>query len=410
MNAFSIYFQRSIILQFLLGIPSGLPLALTASTLTVWLTESGISKAAIGVFAAVALPYAFKFAWAPLLDGITIPVLGKRRGWMAITQLMMVAGMAALALSDPAHTPVFTAFAALFLAFSSASHDIAKDAYRVEILPAELQGAGAASFVLGYRVGNLFATAGALYLATYFGWQATYLIMAAIMLGFLLTLILCKEPEHFQSPITNYQSLPMWLTTYVAMPFAEFFKRPDALIILAFIVLYRMADAFLGIMANPFYIELGFTKIQIAEVVKLYGLMATIAGSLIGGAMVFRLGLIPSLWVGGIAASLSNLAYIWQAHVGAETYALALTISLDNISGGLATAAFVAYMASLTNVRFTATQYALLSSLSAVGRTFLTTPSGLAAETFGWEGFFILSTFIGIPALVLLALLTRKPS
>ncbi len=406
-----IYFKRRILVQFFLGIPSGLPLALTASTLAVWLTESGISKAAIGIFAAVAIPYSLKFLWAPLLDGTSFPLfsaLGRRRSWMVATQLAMIGAIFFMGMSNPAEAPFFTGLCALLLAFFSASHDIVKDAYRVEILPVEEQGAGAASFVLGYRVGNIFSTAGALVLASNVSWQSTYLIMSAILAALLVMIFFIKEPQDYSSrnETAPRHGMAAWVATFVVMPFVEFMKRPQAIAILLFILLYRMSDAFLGVMANPFYIELGFSKIDIAEVVKLYGLLATIVGSIVGGAMVFRIGVIRSLWVGGIAASISNLAFIWQAHVGAEPYALALTISLDNISGGLATAAFVAYMSQLCNLRFTATQYALLSSLAAFGRTWLSTPSGLAAETLGWDGFFMLSAVIGIPPLLMLWWLT----
>ncbi|MDX2074153.1 MAG: AmpG family muropeptide MFS transporter [Alphaproteobacteria bacterium] len=410
LQSLEIYLRRPILAQFMLGIPSGLPLALTAGTLTVWLAESGISKSAIGIFAAVAVPYSLKFLWAPLLDGIDLPFLGKRRGWMIATQIMMAAAMVLMALSNPEEAPYLTGLAALLLSFSSASHDIAKDAYRVEILPTEMQGAGAAVFVLGYRVGNLFSTAGALYLATFFGWQMTYLLMAAIMLAFCITVLAVREPEASKRQEAEHHKTGgagEWIRDFVITPFVEFLQRPQAITILLFILLYRMADAFLGVMANPFYIELGFSKIEIAEVVKIYGLLATILGSIIGGAVVFRLGVMRALWVGGIAASISNLMFVWQAHIGAEPYGLALTISLDNISGGLATAAFVAYMSKLCNLRFTATQYALLSSFAAFGRTWLSTPSGWAAEQLGWDGFFILSTAIGIPALLVLWRLSR---
>lgn len=408
LKGFDVYFKAPMLAQFFLGIPSGLPLALTASTLTVWLTESGISKAAIGIFAAVAVPYSLKFLWAPLMDGTHAPLLGwlgRRRSWMAATQGLLVAALVAMSLSNPAETPVATGFIALCLAFFSASHDIVKDAYRVEILPPDMQGAGAASFVMGYRIGNIFSTAGALYLASFFGWHITYIIMAVIMAVLLVQVFFIREPEASAEEAQEKTKMAQWVKIYVITPFVDFLNRPQAITILLFILLYRMADAFLGVMANPFYLELGFTKIQIAEVVKLWGLMATVVGSIIGGAVVFRFGIIRALWIGGIAASVSNLMFVWQSYVGAEPYALALTISLDNLSGGLATSAFVAYMSRLCNLRFTATQYALLSSFASFGRTWLSTPSGYAAEALGWQGFFVLSAAIGIPALVLLWML-----
>lgn len=406
----SLYARRSIILQFLLAISSGLPLALTSSTLTVWLTEAGVSKASIGIFAAVAMPYSIKFLWAPLLDGIKLPIFGKRLGWIILTQVLMALAMVVMAFSDPQNTPFLTGLAAMMLAFFSASHDVVKDAYRVEILPEEEQGAGAAAFVFGYRVGMILSTAGALYLATYTSWQMTYILMGVATLLLLLPLLLAKEPKEHREQTDLPHGLVAWLRYYVATPFSEFLKRSDAILILAFILLYRMADAFLGIMANPFYIELGFSKTDIAEVVKLYGLIATLVGSAVGGVAVFRLGVYKSLWIGGLVAGLSNLMFVWQAHVGAEKYALALTITMDNLSGGIATAAMLAFMASICNRAFTATQFALLTSLSAVGRSWLSTPSGYVAETFGWSEFFIISTIITAPSLIILWLLRRRIS
>lgn len=408
-----IYFKRRILAQFFLGIPSGLPLALSGATLGYWLKDAEISNEVIGIFAAVTLPYTIKFLWAPLLDGIRIPVVGKlwglRRSWMLVTQLAMVVALLLMSTTDPLIAPMITAGFALLLAFSSASHDIVKDAYRVEALAVDEQGAGAASFVLGYRVGMLVSGAGALYLADMYGWQATYIMMAVILGALCIMIFFIPEPQAQAREKTQERyTVIEWLRQYVVMPFADFMTRPQAVYILLFILLYRLTDGFMGVMAGPFYKELGFTNSEIATVVKLYGLAATIAGSLIGGAMVYRFGVIRSLWIGGIASALSNLMFVWQAQVGALAYALAVTISLDNLSAGLATAAFIAYMSQLCNVRFTATQYALLSSLTAFGRTALSTASGEAAEWLGWEGFFILSTVIVIPALVILCYLTKS--
>lgn len=435
MNAFAhkaqgflgVYLKRNIIFQFLFGIASGLPLALTASTLTVWLSEAGVSKTSIGIFAAVAMPYSLKFLWAPLLDGITLTRFGKRRGWMILSQLAIAFSMVLMAFSNPTETPAFTAIAALLLAFCSATHDIAKDAYRVEILEPEEQGAGIASFVLGYRVGMIISTAGALYLATYTGWQNTYLLLACLLFTLIVPVLFAKEPASYRAidklnpnditlsrqpniekahNMVLQQQMPHgltpWLSHYVAQPFGEFLQRPNAIAIILLILLYRMTDAFLGTMANPFYLELGFTKTQIADVVKLFGLIATLVGSMLGGAIVYRLGIYRSLWIGGIVAALSNLMFVWQSYQGANIYALMVTISTDNLSVGVATAAFIAYMGVLCNREFTATQFALLSSLSAVGRTWLATPTGYAAEHLGWAGFFVLSSAVMIPGLILL--------
>ena len=405
-SGWSIYFTRPMLMQFLLGTPSGLPLSLTAGILTAWLFEAGIDKTSIGIFAAVALPYSLKFIWAPLMDGVHIPTLGRRRGWMLLTQLAMALFMGLMAMHSPADAPFIIGLLAFLLAFASASHDIVKDAYRVEALPPEQQGAGSASFVLGYRVGNnLIAAVGALYLAEYYGWQASYAILAGVMLLLAIPLVWVAEPttskKHDAAPHGTI-GISAWLIQFVVQPFVEFLRRKDALLVLAFVLLYRMADAFLGIMAYPFYLDIGFSKVDIANVSKLYGLIAMSVGALVGGMLVYRLGISCALWVGGIAASISNLMFVWQAQMGAEIIALIATITLDNISGGFATTALIAYMGSLINLRFSATQFALLSSLSALGRTWLTVPAGLAAEQLGWSGFFVLSTLLGIPALLVL--------
>jgi len=329
---------------------------------------------------------------------------------MLATHVAMIGAIVLMAWVDPAQAPYLIGLFALMLSFFSASHDIVKDAYRVEILPVEEQGAGSGAFVMGYRIGMLLSGAGALYLASNMSWNATYVVMALVMSAFLPMIFFIREPEVYREHVAGNIGFTAWTQQYVVSPFTDFMKRPQAITIILFILLYRMTDAFIGLMANPFYLELGFSKMDIVQVVKLYGLVATIIGGIIGGAVVLQLGVIRALWVGGIASALSNLMFIWQAHVGPEPYALALTISLDNLSAGLATSAFVAYMAMLCNTRFTATQFALLSSLGAFGRTWLSTPSGYAAEHLGWDGFFILSSFIVLPALIMLARLTNNTS
>lgn len=410
----AVYRQPKVLAILILGLFSGLPLALTGSTLGVWLTESHIEKAAIGLFAAIATPYALKFLWAPLIDGTRFPVLsrllGRRRGWLVATQMMLMASLALLAFADPAVNPWFTALCALLVAIASASQDIVIDAYRVEILPAEQQGAGAAAVVLGYRLGMIVSSAGALYLAALIGWQGTYLCMAALIVLGMLVAALTGEPQTAAPPPAYQGSVKQWLQDAVVAPFADFMTRPHWLAILLFILLYKFADAFMGVMTNPFLIEIGFVKEQIAAVVKLYGVIATIVGSIIGGSMVYRLGTARTLWVCGIFHMLTNLMFVVQAKVGADITVLALGISLENVSGGMGTAAFVAFMSGLTHTRFTATQYALLSSFSAFGRTWLSTPAGWFAETLGWEAFFCMATFLALPGLAVLFWLQRRIS
>lgn len=413
----AIYFRKRLLVVFVLEIISGLPLALTASTLSVWLTESGVSLATIGLFALVGMPYSLKFLWSPLVDGLKLPllsrVLGRRRGWLLLAQLLLMASIIALGLSNPIENPWWVALFALLVAFFSATQDIVTDAYRVEILSPDEQAAGAGVAVLGYRIGMIISGAGALYLATYFGWVATYIIMAAIISLAWLALLVGGEPvtsEEESEPTANRQPLTTidWLTEHIIHPFTDFMQRDGWLAILLFIMLFRMGDAFMGAMTSPFLIQLGFTKEQIATVVKLYGVVATILGSLIGGALAARIGLIRTLWICGIFHALTNLMFVAQVHRGADVTFLAISISLENISGGMGMAAFVAFISNLVNKRFTATQYALLSSISAIGRTTLATPAGLIAEKLGWEWFFIVSVLLAFPAMLLLLWMVRR--
>ncbi|MCE2927602.1 MAG: AmpG family muropeptide MFS transporter [Rickettsiales bacterium] len=404
-----LYARPRLVAVLLLGFASGLPLALTASTLSVWLTESGVSKAAIGLFAAVGTPYALKFLWAPLVDGLRLPffcrVFGRRRGWLLATQCLLAAALVMLGLADPAIDPWLTALAAMCVASLSATQDIVIDAYRVELLKEEEQGAGAAAVVLGYRFGMIASSAGALFLATWFGWQVTYVLMASLLAVGALAALMAGEPTQvsgFRVQGSERKKLSQWLQDHVVTPFAEFMQRPQWLAILLFIVLYKLADAFMGVMTNPFLIEIGFSKEQIATIVKLYGLIATIAGSFIGGWMVYKLGIMRSLWICGIGHGVTNFMFVVQAYAGADEAVLALSITLENVTGGMGTAAFVAYISRLTNVAFTATQYALLSSLAAFGRTWLSTPAGWVAEQLGWPLFFAFAAALAIPGLVVL--------
>jgi len=411
----ALYLRKKIIVILALGFVSGLPLALTGSTLSVWLTESGVTKAAIGLFAAVGTPYALKFLWAPLVDGLKLPffchVFGRRRGWLFATQLMLALALIFLGYANPAIDPWLTALAAVCVASLSATQDIVIDAYRVELLKEEEQGAGAAAVVLGYRFGMIASGAGALFLATWFGWQVTYMVMAGLLFIGMLAALMAGEPvASLQSPVSRAtkddrswrQATGDWMLHHVIQPFGEFMQRPQWLAILLFIVLYKLADAFMGVMTNPFLIEIGFSKEQIATIVKLYGLIATIAGSFIGGWMVYKLGIMRSLWICGIGHGITNLMFVVQAYAGANEAVLALSITLENVTGGMGTAAFVAYISRLTNVAFTATQYALLSSLAAFGRTWLSTPAGWVAEQLGWPLFFAFAAALAIPGLVVL--------
>ncbi len=408
----SLYFTRPLLLIGALGFFSGLPLALTASTLTAWLADSKIDRAAIGLFAAVATPYAFKFLWAPLMDGVRVPVLhvlGRRKSWMVLMQALLVFSLALMAFSDPAASVLFTALAALLVATASATQDIVIDAYRVERLPHEHQAAGAAMATFGYRIGMLVSGAGALALADGYGWHITYSIMAALMALALPITLLAREEREAQEAISseNKHGIQQFLRAHVIAPFRDFMQRKHWLAVLVFVVLYKLGDAFMGTMFNPFLLDLGFSKTEIAQVVKLYGLIATLLGAFAGGALVARWGMYATLMGAGLIHMLTNLMLVALALRGHDTQFLIFSIVLENFSGGISTAAFIGYISALCKTHYTATQYALLSSLASFGRTWLSTPSGALSQAVGWPVFFAIASLMALPSLALLWWLER---
>jgi PAT family beta-lactamase induction signal transducer AmpG len=409
-EAAAVYLDGRVIAVGFLGFSSGLPLLLTFSTLSVWLAELGVSLTAIGLFALVGLPYSLKFAWAPLIDRLPLPLLttrfGRRRGWALATQALLIVAIVGLGGSDPAGQPFATAAWAVLLTFASASQDVVIDAYRVEILPERQQGAGAAMIVAGYRIGMLAAGAGALFLAEVLPWPAVYGAMAALVGVGVLTVLLMPEPD--AAPVPPGTGLLHWLRHAVLEPFLDFLQRQNWWLILGFIVLYKFGDSLAGVMANVFYIQIGFSKAEIASVSKIFGLVATLAGGFLGGLLVARAGIWWSLLWAGILQALSNLLFAVQAVVGADLGMLTLTIAVENLSGGMGTAAFVAYLSGLCNVAYTATQYALLSSFMALARTTLSSGGGGLAEETGWVVFFVLTTLAALPGLALLFWLPRE--
>lgn len=411
-GALSIYGERRVLLVLVLGFSSGLPLLLTFSTLAFRLAETGIDKGSIGLFALVGLAYGWKFVWSPVLDRFRPPFLGRlgrRRGWLALIQLALIGAIAALGSCRPETQLGLTAAAAVLVAFLSASQDIVIDAWRIELLAERQQGAGAAAAVAGYRVALLVAGAGALLVAEASGWLWAYAAMAALMLPGLVATLLGPETA---APVQDAAApFAVRLRRSVLEPLGEFFSRNGvaaAVAILLFIMLYKLGDALLGAMSNPFYVELGFTKTEVASIVKVQGLFATLAGGFLGGAIVNRYGVLPALWICGIVQMLSNLVFVAQAVAGHDVWMLAVTIAIENLAGGMGTAAFVAYLSALCDVRYTATQYALLSSVMAQARTTLAASAGFLAEALGWIGFFLLTTAAAIPALVLLVWLQRR--
>jgi len=403
------YFERRLIIIFLMGFVSGLPLLLTGATLSIWLTEVGVSLTAIGLFALVGTPYTLKFLWAPFIDRVPVPVLsgllGRRRAWMLIIQCALLGSIVTLGLSNPQAAPYLTALVALAVAFFSASQDIVIDAYRIEILDDDQQGAGAAMTQAGYRFGLITAGAGALYLADAVDWSVVYAIMGGLVIVGMVVALRAPIPE-IESPSQAASAQEGWIRSTLVDPFIEFFRRNElstAILILAFILLYKFGDAFAGVMANPFYIKIGFSKIQIANVSKIFGVFATLLGVFLGGLIVKRYGVLKSLMGCGILQMLSNLMFAAQAAIGADVGFLYWTIGIENLSGGMGSSAFVAYLSLLCNTTYTGTQFALFTSFMAFGRTWLSAASGWFADKTDWVTFFIASTGVALPGLLLLA-------
>jgi MFS transporter, PAT family, beta-lactamase induction signal transducer AmpG len=402
------YAEPRVLLIIPLGIASGLPLLLTFSTLSAWLATAGISRSAIGAFALVGTPYAFKFLWSPLIDRLPPPLpIGRRRGWGITIQLGLIAAILALGRCDPKHDLHLIGVLAVLVAFLSASQDIVIDAYRVEILREDQQGPGAGMVQTGYRIGMLIAGAGALMIASSAGWFAAYATMAGLLGLAMLVFVLAPEPAMRVDPSTPHprtriEAIRQWLATAVTGPFADFMHRPLWAVILIFVLAYKLGEAMAGVMAMPLYVSLGFSLDQIATVSKLVGFFATVIGALIGGVITTKLGVIRALILCGALQSLGNLFYVLQAVGGHRLDYLALCVASENITGAMAGAALVAYLSDLCSPEFTATQYALLSSLAAVGRTMVASSGGVLADKLGWVQFFLLTTVVTIPALLLL--------
>jgi len=401
------YTDRRVLQVLALGFASGLPLLLTYSTLSAWLATAGVRRAAIGAFALVGTPYAFKFLWSPLIDRVPPPLpLGRRRGWGITIQIALMCALLCLASCNPQHNLTLMAALSLVVAFLSASQDIVIDAWRVEILQMDLQGPGAGMIQTGYRIAMLVSGAGALVIAARAGWFAAYSTMAALVGVGMLVFLFAPEPkvpvEAARTAATGWKGVRQWLATAVAGPFTDFMRRPLWPAILIFIVGYKLGEAMAGVMATPLYISLGFSLQEIAAVSKLVGFFATVAGALVGGVVTARFGFRGSLILCGILQSAGNLFYVLQAVGGHRLGYLALCVTAENVTGAMAGTALVGYLSSLCSPAFTATQYALLSSLASVGRTLVASSGGVLAEKLGWVRFFLLTTVATVPALVLL--------
>lgn len=392
--------------QLFLGFASGLPYLLVFSTLSAWLRESGLSVAAIGWFALAGSAYVFKPAWAPIVNQVSLPFLtrrfGQRRSWLLLSQVTVAAAILLLGTSDPSANLALTAFWAVLLAAASATQDIVADAYRIDSLDRELEGPGTANFVNGYRIGVLVSGAGALLIADQWGWSAAYTVMAGMMAVGVMTTLTAPEPK--RPPLI--EGAPF--RTALVEPFRDFMTRRNWAMVLIFITLFQYGEGLLGVMANPFYLDMGFTKTDIALVTKLWGFAMSITGAVAGGILVARLGLLRALFICGLAQALANLAFAWLAGQGPSIPALTVTIALENFTSAMATSAFVAYLSGFCDRAYSATQYALLSAFAALGRKIFVAGGGEAAEALGWQMYFVGTTLAALPALLLLLWLMNK--
>jgi PAT family beta-lactamase induction signal transducer AmpG len=441
--ALRVYLEPAALRMLFLGFGAGLPLVLVLGTLSFRLREAGIDRTTIGFLSWVGLAYAFKFAWAPLVDRLPLPgltrALGRRRSWLLASQAVIVAGLAGMALADPRNALVLLVACALAVAFASATQDIALDAYRIESAPIEQQAALAATYQAGYRAAMIWAGAGALWIAArassaddgYQGsaWTAAYLAMAASMGVGVIAVLLAPEPRvaavaltaaaeaQLMQRLIAERGLPpwqarlaAWLEVSVVGPFRDFLQRYrwHAALILALIAVYRISDIVLGIMAYPFYVDLGFTKDEVAAVSKVYGVLMFLAGAFAGGALTARFGIGRILFVGALLSAASNLLFAWLAQRGHDLTGLIWVISADNLSAGIASAAFIAYLSSLTNLSYSATQYALFSSVMLLAPKITAGLSGWAVDQWGYPAFFVGTAALGVPVLVLVVLAARR--
>ncbi len=421
----AVYLERRVIIIMFLGFSSGLPLALSGSTLLVWMTEAKVNLGTIGLFALVGTPYTLKFLWAPLIDALDVPFLsrrfGRRRGWLLLSQFLLIAAIVLLGISNPAISPLAVAVGALLVATTSATQDIVIDAFRVETLTESEQAAGMASYVAAYRIGMLISTAGALFLVSgfeaFFGlarhaaWSASYVVMAALVLVGVATTFLAMEPE--KSVTANaahaHESTPARVLLAAIGAFSEFLSRDSAFVALAFVVLFKFTDALAGTLTAPFVIDLGFSRNEYAAIIKGVGLAATLIGGFTGGFLARARSLPASLWLSGALQALAALAFSWQAVVGLNAAWLTFAIVAENFTSAVGTVIFVAYLSAMCrNPLHTATQYALLTALAAFGRIYLSAGAGYIAAATGWAPFFAICALAGLPSLLLLAFLQRR--
>jgi PAT family beta-lactamase induction signal transducer AmpG len=420
----AVYLKPRVLVIMFLGFSSGLPLALSGSTLLVWMTEAGVNLGTIGLFALVGTPYTIKFLWAPLIDALDVPLLsrrfGRRRGWLLLSQFLLMAAIVFLGLCNPSVSPLPVAIGALLVATASATQDIVVDAFRVESLDETEQAAGMASYVAAYRIGMLVSTAGALFMVSGFqglgldhnaAWSAGYAAMAVLVLIGVATTLVAREPEKSAGAVAaqSRETSLQRVAEAAVGAFSEFLTRDLAVVALVFVILFKFTDALSGAMTAPFVIELGFSRNEYAAIIKGVGLAATLIGGFAGGSLARAFSLPVSLWIGGLAQGFANLAFSWQAVLGHNAAWLTFAIIAENFTSAIGTVIFVAYLSALCrNPLHTATQYALLTALAAFGRTYLSSAAGFIAAATGWAWFFAICAAAGLPALMLLALLQHR--
>ncbi|WP_291935066.1 AmpG family muropeptide MFS transporter [Limnohabitans sp.] len=421
-EALRLYLQPASLRMLALGFAAGLPLLLVLGTLSFRLREAGIDRSTIGYLSWVGLAYGVKWMWAPLVDRMPIPwltrQLGRRRSWLLVSQLVIALGLVGMALNDPSQLLGPLVACALAVAIASATQDIALDAYRIESAEVNAQAALAASYQTGYRLAMIWAGAGVLWVAAFAqgeqatgysqsAWQAAYLVMALSMLPGMGVVL--ASPEPVPAPFAPARNVAEWLKGAVLDPFADFWLRYrwQAVLLLALIAVYRISDVVMGIMANPFYVDMGFTKSEVASVTKLYGVIMTLVGAFVGGLLAARLGVMRVLMLGAVLSALTNLLFVWLSGVGHDVQALVWVISADNLASGIASAAFIAYLSSLTNISYSATQYALLSSMMLLLPKFIAGFSGEFVDAHGYASFFTATAWLGLPVLLLVALASR---
>ena len=428
-DTLKVYLEPATLRMLVLGFSAGLPLLLVLGTLSFRLREAGVDRSTIGYLSWVGLAYAFKWVWAPLVDRLPLPGLtpwlGLRRSWLLLSQIAIMAGLAGMAFNDPRLSLEPVVWCALAVAFGSATQDIALDAFRIESAGTERQAALAAAYQTGYRLAMIWAGAGVLWIAARAevapavgaalagnayqnaAWQTAYLVMAASMCVGVLVVLISPEPKRHELPPAK--NLSEWLQGALVAPFADFIRRYrwQAALILALIAVYRISDVVMGIMANPFYVDMGYTKDEVAAVTKIYGVLMTLLGAFIGGVLSMRLGVMRVLMLGAVLSAASNLLFAWLGTRGHDVGALIFVISADNLASGIASAAFIAYLSSLTNVNYSATQYALFSSMMLLLPKWLAGFSGRYVDTFGYSHFFTATAWLGVPVLLLVWLAAR---